>query len=259
MLKDITKKVVQERNDQFLGFIPIFTQNHFFLDDYCYPPVPDDNRNYCSHHNNNTNNNHNANNNGTSVMSKMMCEMGMQGIRDIIDAAYLLKTTAERGIERTVGDNKKLVNSEGMETLKRGVSSLLGLGEGLTPSGDDALVGVSSTLSYFEVGNLETRGLVCLPMINNAISEVILEQLFPPPPSQSPLTTDVATAYLEYGARKRAYAERVVFLLQKIMESEDRQEVSLLVRAAALDGHWGSSSGCDFLLGVLAGLCIAVR
>ncbi len=108
-------------------------------------------------------------------------------------------------------------------------AGLIGLGDGLTPSGDDFLVGLSAALHRFDAGGNRTLSI---------------------PQEQLSRTTDVAASYLFF-ANQQMYAENIHTLLNS--------------RACDGDGHvnmehvkallkWGGSSGGDLLLGVLIGL-----
>jgi hypothetical protein len=109
---------------------------------------------------------------------------------------------------------------------------LIGLGSGLTPSGDDVLVGIEAAL----------RALAG-PMagfLGGAIHDV------------NDRTTVIAATFLRHAAAGE-FAERIQVLLAALLGHEDEALPVAIQRAVA----WGATSGTDCLLGVLLGLDIA--
>lgn len=106
---------------------------------------------------------------------------------------------------------------------------LIGLGPGLTPSGDDALVGIEAALHA--LGH-PMRGFIagCLGDIDER-------------------TTIISETYLRHAARGE-FTERLHRLLVALLGGGDEALVPAIERAVA----WGATSGGDCLAGVLAGL-----
>ena len=107
---------------------------------------------------------------------------------------------------------------------------LIGLGDGLTPSGDDFLVGLTAALRA-------TRHDLAAPIATRAAGRA------------RGATTDVARAALEHAARGE-YAERIHDVLGALARSDEERLRSQVERALS----WGASSGADSLLGVLVAL-----
>lgn len=108
-------------------------------------------------------------------------------------------------------------------------SRLVGLGPGLTPSGDDVLVGIEAALHALA---RPSAGFLAL-----AMDDV------------EGRTTAVAATLLRH-AGAGEFAERLHALLAALLGSDDEAIPAALDRAVA----WGATSGTDCLLGVLIGL-----
>ncbi len=106
---------------------------------------------------------------------------------------------------------------------------LIGLGPGLTPSGDDALAGFEAALWGLAH---PAAGFIAM-----ALDDV---------PDR---TTVVSTAMLRHAGRGE-FTERVHRLLAALLDEDDRELPAAIERAVA----WGATSGRDCLLGVIAGL-----
>jgi hypothetical protein len=109
---------------------------------------------------------------------------------------------------------------------------LIGLGPGLTPSGDDVLVGIEAALHALA---RPSAGFLA-----SAMSDV------------EERTTALAATLLRHAAAGE-FAERLHILLAALLGSDDETIPAAIDRAAA----WGATSGSDCLLGVLIGLDIA--
>ncbi len=109
---------------------------------------------------------------------------------------------------------------------------LIGLGAGLTPSGDDVLVGVEAALHAVA---RPSAGFLAL-----AMSDV------------EERTTELAATLLRHAAAGE-FAERLHTLLAALLGSDDETIPAAIDRAVA----WGATSGTDCLLGVLIGLDVA--
>jgi hypothetical protein len=106
---------------------------------------------------------------------------------------------------------------------------LIGLGPGLTPSGDDVLVGIEAALHALD---RPSAGFLALAM--GDVEE---------------RTTALAATLLRHAAAGE-FAERLHILLAALLGSDDETIATAIGRAAA----WGATSGTDCLLGVLIGL-----
>jgi hypothetical protein len=111
-------------------------------------------------------------------------------------------------------------------------AGLIGLGPGLTPSGDDALVGIEAALHALDS---PTSGFLAL-----ALGDV------------EDRTTALAATLLHHAARGE-FAERLHNLLAALLGSDQDTIPAAIDRAAS----WGATSGADCLFGVLTGLDIA--
>jgi hypothetical protein len=111
-------------------------------------------------------------------------------------------------------------------------TGLIGLGPGLTPSGDDTLVGVEAALHALDA---PAAGFLAL-----AMGDV------------EDRTTALAATLLRHAAAGE-FAERLHTLLAALLGSDDETIATAIDRAAA----WGATSGTDCLLGVLIGLDVA--
>jgi len=106
------------------------------------------------------------------------------------------------------------------------VDRLVGLGDGLTPAGDDLLVGYSAALRV--TGHLRAQ----------EVAEVAA--------SIAPgRTTDLAAMFLDHAARAE-YSQRIHTLMDRLVAGPTAADI-----AAAL--NWGASSGAATLLGALLG------
>jgi len=109
---------------------------------------------------------------------------------------------------------------------------LVGLGPGLTPSGDDLLVGIEAALHALA---RPSAGFLAL-----ALDDV-----------EGRTTALAATLLRHAGAGE--FAERLHTLLAALLGSDEEAIPAAIDRAVA----WGATSGTDCLLGVLIGLDVA--
>lgn len=107
--------------------------------------------------------------------------------------------------------------------------SLIGLGPGLTPSGDDAIAGIEAAL--------HALGHPAAGFLATALDDVVAR------------TTDVSAALLRHAARGE-FSERIHRLIAALL-GEDTAAIPLAIERAVA---WGATSGADCLIGVLAGL-----
>jgi hypothetical protein len=115
---------------------------------------------------------------------------------------------------------------------------LIGLGPGLTPSGDDFLVGYLTGL-WCTVGNDPSRKrfLTCL---GSKLSQAARN------------TNQISYAYLR-GAARGHISEPIATLAQQITQSNDMSSVRAATQAALQIGH---TSGSDGVLGLLLGCLV---
>lgn len=109
---------------------------------------------------------------------------------------------------------------------------LIGLGPGLTPSGDDLLSGIEAALCALRSA---TAGF-----LGDAIHDL------------DDRTTAIAATLLRHAADGE-FAERIHALMIALLAEDDEAVPAAIDRAVA----WGATSGTDCLLGVLLGLDIA--
>jgi Protein of unknown function (DUF2877) len=118
----------------------------------------------------------------------------------------------------------------------RAVESLIGCGPGLTPSGDDLIVGFLAGLwstAGDDPGQRAFRSALCAAVVAAARA-----------------TSDISRAYLTHAARGR-FAEPLATLATLIGDGATDGEIERLTAAALRVGH---SSGGDGVLGLLLGL-----
>lgn len=111
---------------------------------------------------------------------------------------------------------------------------LIGLGPGLTPSGDDVLVGIEAALHALA---RPSAGFLALGLASRHVDG---------------RTTALAATLLRHAAAGE-FAERLHILLAALLGSDDEAIPAAIDRAVA----WGATSGTDCLLGVLIGLDVA--
>jgi hypothetical protein len=125
-----------------------------------------------------------------------------------------------------------------LETGDRGAAAavaarLIGLGPGLTPSGDDVLVGIEASLHALAH---PSAGFLAL-----ALGDV------------DGRTPALAATFLRHAAAGE-FAERLHALMAALLGPDDERIAAAIERAVA----WGATSGTDCLVGVLIGLDVAV-
>ena len=122
------------------------------------------------------------------------------------------------------------------EKASQHAKNLTGWGEGLTPAGDDFLVGLCAALNALAADNARRRAFLLSVGATIAAS--------------SSRTTPIAAHYLRLAAQGHFTADLID--LRDALLSEQRRErlLSVLDRALAV----GATSGADSVTGVLAGL-----
>ena len=132
----------------------------------------------------------------------------------------------------------KSIEEENLSKVPKDIKRLISFGEGLTPSGDDFLVGLIASLHF--LSNLKLKHLL------NKIKRIInLEK---------EKTTFLSGKFLEYACQGR-FPETILNLIEAIF-SGNREEVRETARRC-LD--FGATSGRDTLLGVVRGLDLIVQ
>ncbi len=167
-------------------------------------------------------------------------------VRDNLFGSFLQKdfsTEKERNsvsqelrvrIQELIKSTKERDSSKVSENVK----SLIGFGEGLTPSGDDFLVGFIAPLHFLDNSEL-------YPLLKKIKRIINLEK---------EKTTFLSGKFLEYACQGR-FPETILNLIETIF-SRNRKEVK---EAAKKCLDFGATSGRDTLLGVLAGLSLRVK
>lgn len=112
---------------------------------------------------------------------------------------------------------------------KKGLNFLLGRGAGLTPSGDDMIV-----------GHLAARFLLKKesPILTNLLTELLTERS---------LTTDISKHYLLCAISGR-FSEPVLRLVAVLMTESKEEQIESIVKSVIAVGH---TSGVDLLAGFL--------
>jgi uncharacterized protein DUF2877 len=110
---------------------------------------------------------------------------------------------------------------------------LLGRGPGLTPSGDDVLVGMIAALWF--VGEIDSSGLASL-------RQLLVD-------TGTRLTTDISVEYLHYACRGM-----VAGPLHDLLLALDRSDRTATADAVNQLRRYGHTSGMDCLLGAVTGL-----
>jgi hypothetical protein len=123
-----------------------------------------------------------------------------------------------------------------LEAAAPAVGSLLGLGPGLTPSGDDFLVGFVAGL--WSTTGQETRRRAFVSGLGTLLA------------GGAQRTTDVSASYLEHAAEGR-----VSIVLVSLVRALGRECQAQRVRQSTQNAlHVGSTSGADGVMGLLIGL-----
>lgn len=123
---------------------------------------------------------------------------------------------------------------DNLEKTKKALRHLLGRGKGLTPSGDDHVVGLLALQASFRPFSLT---------FNQAVYELV---------NAESITTDVSKEYLFYAAQGK-FSSSVINLLNQLAKSQTvyQNELDELLKT-------GHSSGVDTAFGLLLGL-LAIR
>ncbi|MDF1513546.1 MAG: DUF2877 domain-containing protein [Anaerolineae bacterium] len=123
-----------------------------------------------------------------------------------------------------------------LDGANRAIGSLIGLGPGLTPSGDDFLVGFMAGL--WSTSGTDRQRRAYISGFGTRLSTHMQH------------TTDVSRSYLRHAAAGRVSAT-LIALLQALQSGDDAERIRQITRQALAVG---SSSGADTVLGLLTGL-----
>lgn len=127
------------------------------------------------------------------------------------------------------------LSSQDPSEIDRVIRYFLGRGKGLTPSGDDHIVGLLA---------IHTITGVCSPLFLQTLQTIILHES---------VTTDIAREYLFY-ALKGEFSSTIVNILNSLVEKERLSEVETQLLQLLTVGH---SSGVDTAFGLLIGILAA--
>lgn len=138
----------------------------------------------------------------------------------------------------------RLYNSllNGDETaIGPGVAALLGLGEGLTPSGDDLILGMMAALSHARL-TLAPSVAACVQRLNECVDDLAPQA-----------TTRISSNYLRLGCLGE-FSERLGDATQALLgETAGSDEVGPLIARLLESGH---SSGTDSATGLYLGVTL---
>jgi hypothetical protein len=137
---------------------------------------------------------------------------------------------AARAGLRSIETMRRAVADRDLAAAFEATEALIGLGDGLTPSGDDFLVGLTAALRA-------SRHELASPIATHAAERA------------RGATTDVARTALEHASRGE-YAERIHDVLGALARGDEQALRGQIERALS----WGASSGADSLLGMLLAL-----
>lgn len=130
------------------------------------------------------------------------------------------------------------VKEKDLPKVSENVRRLIGFGEGLTPSGDDFLVGFVASLHF----------------LDNSIFKYFSREIRRSINLKKKRTTFLSEKFLEYACQGK-FSETILNLIKTIF-SEDREEVEEATKRCL---NFGASSGRDTILGVLEGLSLNVN
>lgn len=155
-----------------------------------------------------------------------------------IVADELLKESVRAGVSRTSSEAMRdLIHTTRRYDLNPSAAgSLIGLGPGLTPSGDDLLVGYLTGLWCTVRGGSERMQFIA------SLGKTIIDL--------SSQTNDISRTYLYHAAHGQV-SNRLANLAEGICRGEDREPLGEIAAAAFKVGH---TSGMDAAAGLLVGL-----
>jgi hypothetical protein len=154
------------------------------------------------------------------------------GLAPLLDPPFERMSAVAARARAALDQVEAAITESDLERLPAVARPLLGLGPGLTPSGDDALVGLAAAL--------------------HALDHPDRRFLRPLAAEAADRTTRVASDLLRHAGEGR-FTQRLHDLLDALLGEHDAAIQPALERA----GAWGATSGLDTLVGVLLGLDVA--
>jgi len=135
------------------------------------------------------------------------------------------------GIANVEQVKNQLVEATSETAIRNVANHLVGRGRGLTPSGDDVMVGFTTALTAFQD-------------VRTSLWQSVLKEL-----AGQKLTTSVSTGYL-YAAADGVASQKLIRLVQAVKHSQS-EEIRLAIQEVENFGH---TSGIDTLFGFWSGL-----
>jgi hypothetical protein len=132
------------------------------------------------------------------------------------------------------------IRSQDKNALTRSIKKLVGLGVGLTPSGDDVLMGLFATLLITMKGTSRN-------WLVNAYRNMLVQI--------HELTNEVSLSYLN-AIRDGYYPERFSNLVSAIIRSGKPKDIYSPLEEML---QWGSTSGSEIILGILLGFSLSIE
>jgi len=175
-----------------------------------------------------------------AISSKLLTEQSHENrglLRNVRSQRH--PSTGQANVSRKAGESiRDLVNAtRGYDlTNTSSINSLIGLGSGLTPSGDDLLVGYLAGL-WCSVRNKSER----MQAVSH-LEKIIIALL--------PKTNNISRTYL-YHAAHGQISSRLADLAEAICRGENSEHLNEIAEAAMRVGH---TSGMDAVTGLLIGL-----
>lgn len=143
----------------------------------------------------------------------------------------------ERELDRRISNFIASLKSGGSE-LEKDIIPLVGLGNGLTPSGDDFISGFISALGVIK----DDRAKAALERIKSVLKRSVIS------------TTDISRTMINASLEGK-YRESIASFIGAIL-SRDKQELNLCIDKVL---SIGSTSGADLSSGVVAGLAYGLN
>lgn len=156
------------------------------------------------------------------------------GLNVLVEDYLLHRLDGSQAVNELIENHDALldaVTTNDTEDAIRVLRYFLGRGKGLTPSGDDYIVGILA---------VHAATSICSEAFINAIHVLLDERI----------TTDVSREYLTYALRG-AFSSTVVHVIQELMKKNTKNNLQARLEALLSVGH---SSGADTVFGILVGL-----
>lgn len=161
--------------------------------------------------------------------------LGFQALLGPMTASSMTQILLAHRAARSIGSLWQATCDLHADAASRAIGLLIGLGAGLTPSGDDFVVGYLAGLGSSTM-QIQPR-LEFVALLGHTLSQLIAR------------TNDISGAFLK-SAIKGHFAEILASLAQAIAEGRDSQNLRTATRAALAVG---ASSGFEGVLGLLLG------